>query len=673
MALAVTALTNDTFSSDVGAGAYIDPQQCCASDPVTAAIHDAVASLFSPSAVLTNRWLNLQPTMVSSTQCAIPPRWKTDVLLDDAFAVEKESEMYAQTEGLKSEGSFSFDSPITPRGSGEFGTIPSKTRQGDPRLSSSTTTPSSCATTAAAAAPNSELFTGALSSTDVFRGLYSSTGAIRQTRHTAVTGSTKSSPGSSADEQKFGYRRHYLSGTHKKSGSLELVSAATGGHAGRTGSSTSQQDVLSGSVPDGSGSTSDESSKGTGLIVPTQNNNLLQMNLTTHQSNKHIAGTHSSAGAGLVAGDGSTVDNTGIDISSTRAFGTQSLTAALQRLQLPESVTTQTQRIALLCGQPNAVALLQAEKKRIKEELKAYDYSFRSIFGYLPLKKQKEPLRPLYAYYKKIRSALIQKNSRYAISTGGVQDTTGVPNSGTPGTTGNRNPHLTNAAPAGNTVGGDRNLFLSAVAAELNESSATGLSRMSADEIAEDIRRLQTMQELKQQVAMKLQAFQDYFLKTFGRKIVYHKDIVPMEGEYKKYKMLREQIQKLSESIRRRQRFASLDTRVNRSQTNGKVTASASTNTVGGGGGGEFCSTGSTASAAAAHIRLQEYSKPSGGSKQLRSGGDGGLALPALGAVTSSTGSSGAARSAVARVRSTIGGHATDDELLPRQSVPSLT
>jgi hypothetical protein len=46
---------------------------------------------------------------------------------------------------------------------------------------------------------------------------------------------------------------------------------------------------------------------------------------------------------------------------------------------------------------------LQNEKKRVKNELKSYDAAFQNIFGRFPNRNEKEPMRPLYIYYKKLK------------------------------------------------------------------------------------------------------------------------------------------------------------------------------------------------------------------------------------------------------------------------------
>jgi len=46
---------------------------------------------------------------------------------------------------------------------------------------------------------------------------------------------------------------------------------------------------------------------------------------------------------------------------------------------------------------------LNSEKKNVKNELKRYDQGFKRLFGRIPVRKEKEPMRPLYIYYKTLK------------------------------------------------------------------------------------------------------------------------------------------------------------------------------------------------------------------------------------------------------------------------------
>ena len=46
---------------------------------------------------------------------------------------------------------------------------------------------------------------------------------------------------------------------------------------------------------------------------------------------------------------------------------------------------------------------LSSEKKKVKNELKLYDQAFMSKFARVPNRQEKEPMRNLYMYYKRLK------------------------------------------------------------------------------------------------------------------------------------------------------------------------------------------------------------------------------------------------------------------------------
>lgn len=50
--------------------------------------------------------------------------------------------------------------------------------------------------------------------------------------------------------------------------------------------------------------------------------------------------------------------------------------------------------------------LLSREKKFVKDELKNYDNEFMKLFKRTPSREEKEPMRPLYVYYKRLKQHL---------------------------------------------------------------------------------------------------------------------------------------------------------------------------------------------------------------------------------------------------------------------------
>merc|ERR1711988_1732826 len=49
------------------------------------------------------------------------------------------------------------------------------------------------------------------------------------------------------------------------------------------------------------------------------------------------------------------------------------------------------------------------EKKRVKHELKRYDAAFRQQFCRLPNRLEKEPMRPLYTYYRHLKVMISER------------------------------------------------------------------------------------------------------------------------------------------------------------------------------------------------------------------------------------------------------------------------
>ena len=64
---------------------------------------------------------------------------------------------------------------------------------------------------------------------------------------------------------------------------------------------------------------------------------------------------------------------------------------------------------------------LMREKKKVKNELKVYDQSFQHKFKRAPSRAEKEPMRNLYMYYKRLKQCISRKQSQ-ARNGGGSAD-----------------------------------------------------------------------------------------------------------------------------------------------------------------------------------------------------------------------------------------------------------
>jgi len=166
------------------------------------------------------------------------------------------------------------------------------------------------------------------------------------------------------------------------------------------------------------------------------------------------------------------------------------------------------------------------EKRRVKQELKRYDVEFRRQFNRLPSHPEKEPMRPLYVYYRQLKTMLVSKPEEQA--SGGHGGKVGGGRRSSTNTV-NSEEDFIHGAPH------------DAFRADERHRGGTGNAR---DQIAALTARISSLQEEKSSVRDVLQSFQEKFVHENHRKIRFHKDILPIEREYRMYKNLKEEIQK---------------------------------------------------------------------------------------------------------------------------------
>lgn len=88
-----------------------------------------------------------------------------------------------------------------------------------------------------------------------------------------------------------------------------------------------------------------------------------------------------------------------------QAYGVKFAAQALNKLKLPDSITNLPSHIASLISH-EGLESLEREKRRIKLVLRRHDALFERQFGTLPSRTEKEPMRALYMYYRKIKLAI---------------------------------------------------------------------------------------------------------------------------------------------------------------------------------------------------------------------------------------------------------------------------
>ena len=130
-----------------------------------------------------------------------------------------------------------------------------------------------------------------------------------------------------------------------------------------------------------------------------------------------------------------------------------------------------------------SVERLNNEKKKVKNELRNYDNDFNELFKYQPSSDEKQPFRPLYVYYKKLKEYINKK-------------------------------------------GGSEN--------------------MSQEQVEKKIKEIKNE---RKELRERIQQYQKDFENTHNRKIRYARDIAPIDTEYKRYKDLKAELQRLEDLL----------------------------------------------------------------------------------------------------------------------------
>lgn len=212
--------------------------------------------------------------------------------------------------------------------------------------------------------------------------------------------------------------------------------------------------------------------------------------------------------------------------------GRERLRVALTRLNLNEEHVAHTNLNRMSRNE------LMVEKRRVKQELKRYDSDFRKQFMRLPTHMEKEPMRPLYVYYRRLKTMIVHAEQSRA----GAQS---------------RNPSfgsVNGSDDEGMMLGGGANRELSTIPdseeTPRGSRSAGRHSNTVESQVAAIEARIESLQIEKGTVRAKLQAFQENFVWENNRKIRFHKDILPIEREYRLYKNLKEEVLKAEAQLR---------------------------------------------------------------------------------------------------------------------------
>ena len=179
----------------------------------------------------------------------------------------------------------------------------------------------------------------------------------------------------------------------------------------------------------------------------------------------------------------------------------------------------------------------------MKDLLKEYDNEFRKQFSRDPVKREKEPMRAVYIYYKNIKEE-IGKLEKMGKKTEEKQRnepekakkfSSSFDNSMPSNDLLIQNPHKKKVSEP----------ILRLQGVKLTSSlTADGLKRSELEE------KLQELRKIKQDLHQKLTKYQEDFIQTHNRKIKFQNDIGPVAKEYQQYKDIKKQIHELDDKLK---------------------------------------------------------------------------------------------------------------------------
>lgn len=192
--------------------------------------------------------------------------------------------------------------------------------------------------------------------------------------------------------------------------------------------------------------------------------------------------------------------------------GRQRLNLALERLGL---------KLSDINGTTDKNREPSTEKSRVKQELKRYDSEFQKMFSRPPSHSEKEMMRPLYVYYRRLKTQISQSERKLGSKSG------------------DNTPRL-----------GGLESIPEQEEAETPQSRTRQKAQSIEDQIAKVEGRIESLNTEKGSIRSKLQSFQERFMSENNRKIRFHKDILPIKREYAHYKSLKDDLVKAEAQLR---------------------------------------------------------------------------------------------------------------------------
>ena len=225
---------------------------------------------------------------------------------------------------------------------------------------------------------------------------------------------------------------------------------------------------------------------------------------------------------------------------------------------------------------------LQNEKKNVKNELKTYDAYFTTVFKRVPEREEKEPMRPLYIYYKKIKQYITKSQERgkgHKATSSSVQGNNMHSDFVSNLSTGSDKAVRSSKTTKGTGIEKENRLHVqdrkleTSFEAQMsrdnykdrdshdegekfglhekyhNKIRGHGGSQLTGNSREQIKKQLEEYRAYRLQLREKLHSYQSDFTRNNNRRIKYHKDIAPVESEYKRYKDIKHEISRLEDLL----------------------------------------------------------------------------------------------------------------------------
>ncbi|OII76882.1 hypothetical protein cand_022250 [Cryptosporidium andersoni] len=168
-------------------------------------------------------------------------------------------------------------------------------------------------------------------------------------------------------------------------------------------------------------------------------------------------------------------------------------------------------------------------KRKVKKQLREFDITYQKKYGQLPKKSDKELLRPLYIYYRKLKQSIEAMNNIEFNKTSEKPDK--------------------DKKNIENDIDATCNHFDNiSIITDNNETLNHGIAHNNISK--EDLKiKVENLIKYKSKLRGVLEEYEKGFYKIHNRKVMYQKDLLPIEEKFIEYKAIKQKIKQIEHII----------------------------------------------------------------------------------------------------------------------------